>query len=195
MVGGKGTVQAALALQGHAPPQHLTLPEELWPYAGRKCWRTTPDALRAGGNFPVFVKPYMREKVFAGQVLESVEDLDELMVPRPGFPPVTTDFDILAQRPVTFLSEWKSYVMRGQTVGISHQKGDPLLFPDPQVIRDVQATYQNAPAGHGADYGVLDNGKTVLVEINDGYALGQGGLHAMVYAELLLARWDELTAQ
>jgi hypothetical protein len=33
---------------------------------------------------------------------------------------------------------------------------------------------------------------TILVEVNDGYSLGHGGLVADLYARLLLARWDEL---
>ena len=38
-----------------------------------------------------------------------------------------------------------------------------------------------------------DDGRTLLVEINDGYSLGSGGLVANLYAELLRARWEEIT--
>ena len=37
--------------------------------------------------------------------------------------------------------------------------------------------------------------RKALVEVNDGYSLGHGGLVADLYAGLLLARWDELVLQ
>ena len=52
----------------------------------------------------------------------------------------------------------------------------------------------NAPAGYSADFGVTDDGRTLLVEVNDGYSLGSGGLVANLYAELLRSRWQEMTA-
>jgi hypothetical protein len=61
------------------------------------------------------------------------------------------------------------------------------------VIRATLGAYQNAPAGYSADFGVTDDGRTLLVEVNDGYALGNGGLVANLYAELLKARWEEIT--
>ena len=49
-----------------------------------------------------------------------------------------------------------------------------------------------APAGFGIDFGVLLDGRTVLVEMNDGYSLGSYGLNAVEYSELLEARWAQL---
>lgn len=37
-----------------------------------------------------------------------------------------------------------------------------------------------------------DDGRTLLVEVNDGYALGCYGLQHNLYAKLLAARWAEL---
>ena len=37
------------------------------------------------------------------------------------------------------------------------------------------------------------DGRTLLIEINDGYALGNYGLQEILYAKLLSARWAELT--
>lgn len=36
-------------------------------------------------------------------------------------------------------------------------------------------------------------GRTLLIEVNDGYALGCYGLFYLDYAKLLSARWAELT--
>lgn len=49
-----------------------------------------------------------------------------------------------------------------------------------------------APAGYAADFGVTGDGRTLLVEINDGYPLGCYGLQHNLYAQLLSARWAEL---
>ena len=49
-----------------------------------------------------------------------------------------------------------------------------------------------APAGYGIDFGITDDGKTLLVEVNDGHSLGNYNLRPVEYAKLLEARWDEL---
>lgn len=47
-------------------------------------------------------------------------------------------------------------------------------------------------AGYGLDLGGLDDGRTALVEWNDGFSLGNDGLDADAYTGLILARWCEL---
>ena len=49
------------------------------------------------------------------------------------------------------------------------------------------------PNGYGTDFGVTDDGRTLLIEVNDGYALGSYGLYYLDYAKLLSAIWAELT--
>ena len=36
-------------------------------------------------------------------------------------------------------------------------------------------------------------GKTLLVEVNDSYALGHYGLRTIPYARMIEARWEEMT--
>ena len=66
-------------------------------------------------------------------------------------------------------------------------------MPDPEVIRKAVQDYKTAPAGYSLDFGLTDTGKTLLIEVNDGYALGSYGLFYIDYAKLLAARWAELT--
>lgn len=40
---------------------------------------------------------------------------------------------------------------------------------------------------------MTDDGRTLLIEVNDGYSLGCYGLFYIDYAKLLAARWAELT--
>ena len=42
------------------------------------------------------------------------------------------------------------------------------------------------------DFGVTDDGRTLLIEINDGFSLGTYGIEDTLYAKLLTARWAEL---
>ena len=62
------------------------------------------------------------------------------------------------------------------------------------MIRQAIGAYVTPLQGYSADFGVVEDGRTFLVEINEGYALGCGHLKASAYAELLLARWMEMTS-
>lgn len=195
VVGGVGTVHAALGRVGTEAPAHVSVPAVLRPFLGRDVWRTIAAELREESHrFPLFVKPYTDSKVFNGRVVRNTGELDALLAPRPGFPEAGDDLPLLASELVAFRSEWRVFVVRGRPVGTSHYHGDPLLFPNPGVVRAALGAYRaHAPAGYSADFGVSDGGRTLLVEVNDGYALGNGGLVASLYAELLHARWREIT--
>jgi hypothetical protein len=193
VVGGTGTVRAALEQLGLQAPYLGPVPAILQPFLGRESWRTTIQEVRKAGRFPIFIKPYEQAKVFPGQLLKSSDDLDCLLTERDGFPAVTEDFPVLAQEPVSFKSEWRVFVIRGVIVGVNFYQGDPLTYPSAGFINLVIGAYQQAPAGYSADFGVTDRGDTELVEMNDGYSLGHGALTANLYAELLQARWLEMT--
>lgn len=101
--------------------------------------------------------------------------------------------EVLVSEYVVFASEWRCFVCRGQVLELCHYSGDMFRYPDPAVIKSAIADFRNeAPAGYGIDFGVLTDGRTVLVEVNDGYALGSYGLNSTEYSELLEARWLEL---
>jgi ATP-grasp domain, R2K clade family 3 len=54
---------------------------------------------------------------------------------------------------------------------------------------------QRCPAGFALDVRIIEEtGRTSVVEVNDGYALGRYGLDAEVYFDLLSERWRELVA-
>lgn len=101
--------------------------------------------------------------------------------------------EVLISEYVTFVSEWRCFVRHGQVVELSRYQGDVFRYPDAQVIAGAVADFGRAAlAGYGIDFGVLTDGRTVLIEVNEGYALNPYGLDAMEYAELLEARWFQL---
>jgi hypothetical protein len=165
----------------------------LHPFLGRAAWRTCIGDVRKAGRFPIFLKPYEQTKVFSGQVINAADELDRLQAIRDGFPVLSEDFAVLAQEPVSFKSEWRVFVVRGAIIGVNFYQGNPLVFPSPGFINLTIAAYQQAPAGYSIDFGITDEGNTLLIETNDGYSLGHGALTANLYAELLEARWSEMT--
>lgn len=195
VVGGMGCLHAVWEQLGVRVPVHASTPAVLTPFLGRQSWRTTQAELLKADHFPVFVKPYEDSKVFNGQVVQSAEELALLLEPRSGFPAVGKEFALLAQEPVTFVSEWRVFVLRGRAIGIAHYRGGLLTFPSSGVIRATLGAYTHAPAGYSADFGITDTGRTLLVETNDGYALGYMGIAEAQYAELLPARWDEIVGE
>lgn len=154
---------------------------------GRGEWATTLGEVRRLGRVPVFVKPLERGKAFSGHVVGAFRDLIETA----AFP---DDLPLLAQAVVAFNSEWRAFVLWSGVLGVGHYRGDPLRFPDAPEIRAMLDAYDAPPAGYALDVGVTGNGRTLLVELNDGYALGSYGLPPVEYARLLEARWDELCA-
>ena len=181
-----GIVWQALAQLGAAVPQALGIPTELEPFLGRRQWCSTLGAVRTLKNVPVFFKPLENGKAFTGHVVSAFRDL----IRTASLP---DDFPVLVQDVVRLESEWRVFVLRGEVLGVGHYYGDPLRFPDAGVIKQLLQTQRNPVAAYGLDMGVTAAGQTLLVELNDGYALGCYGLPPTKYARLLEARWDELT--
>ena len=46
---------------------------------------------------------------------------------------------------------------------------------------------------YGINFGVTSKGETLLVEVNEGYALGCYGLLPDLYVKMIITRWAELT--
>jgi ATP-grasp domain, R2K clade family 3 len=65
--------------------------------------------------------------------------------------------------------------------------------PDTTVIEAAVAQYTAAPAGYAIDFGLTHDGRTLLVEVNDGDAIGAYDLFYIDYAKLLSARSAEMT--
>jgi len=189
VVGGTVAVHKALKQIGVPIPPPLNVPESLLSFTGRKLWATTLGDIRqqfqAGSPAPVFVKPLTSAKEFAGMVIASPRDLGCVQH-------LEDDLVVQAAESVAFVSEWRYFVLRGTVVGTAHYKGDCFIHPDSATILNAVTTYSVAPAAYGLDFGVTADRRTLLVEANDGFALGCYGLDPVVYAEMLEARWCEL---
>ncbi len=165
----------------------LDYPDELLPFMGRKIWKSTLFTITSHAeDWHVFVKPVEDVKRFHGTVLDKSEDLIKL---GGGL----EDIDVWCSQKVHFISEWRLWVLEGEIVGLKPYKGRWDVFPDAEVLKKAVAAYRSAPAGYALDFGVTDDGRTLLVEMSDGYGLAAFGLKAPIYMKILAARWQELT--
>jgi hypothetical protein len=155
--------------------------------------RTTMGAVRrAPERWPRFVKPTTGRKEFGGLVVRSTHDL--LKVTH-----VDDELPVFSATPVEMMgrTEWRCFVISGRVRDIrpytSCPDGDA---PSRTFVQLLVDQWSGAPTGFTVD--VVNLGDRArpdwrVVECNDGYALGSYGLHRATYAELLVARWAELT--
>ncbi|QWP78148.1 ATP-grasp domain-containing protein [Lysobacter sp. K5869] len=187
-------VQGAMKQLGIPVPAPNDYPAALRPWLRRKVWRETLGAVEAwvseGARGGLFVKPAERLKTFTGRVFDHPGDLYYLGG-------ASRRQTVWCSESVRWRSEFRAYVIGETVVALDHYHGDPALRPCERSIAEALRAYRDsgeAPAAYGIDFGVLDDGRTALVEANDGYALGAYDIGAEPYTDLLLARWAELMA-
>jgi hypothetical protein len=147
----------------------------------------------SGESSPIFVKPQVETKTFAGCVLSGRTGLERLQH-------LDDELRLQASEPVDFVSEWRYYIHQGTVVGLAHYmvglahyKGEWSVVPDKEVVREAVSAYSPNPVAYSLDFGVTSEGRTLLVEANDAFALGAHGIDAVAYAKMLEDRWLEIT--
>ncbi|GFN33505.1 ATP-grasp domain-containing protein [Paenibacillus xylaniclasticus] len=164
----------------------MDYPEELTSFLGRKVWKSRLSTIANNpDNWNVFIKP-VEDKRFTGVVVRGTRDLM-------GCGIYGEDPEILCSDVVNFVAEWRCFVRYGNILDVRRYRGDWRLHCDYRVIDNIVKQFKSAPKGYAVDIGVTDKGETLLIEVNDGYALGHYGLSSLDYAKLLSARWSELT--
>lgn len=191
VVGYIGDVMNALTKVGVPQPERMDYPKSLEQFYGRKIERGVLGDIRYhhNGSKKVFIKPSMEEKLFTGIVWEGTEG-DRRHVCTHG-----DDVEIWISETVNFISEFRCYVLDGEILDVRRYKGIWGVNPDRNTIESMLKSFTNAPIAHSIDVGVLPDGSTKLVEINDAYALGNYGLNSYLYAKMLMARWEQLVTE
>ncbi len=192
LVAGDGDqINQALRQLGVEPPPPLDYPEVLRPFLKRPIRKSTVGQIRLSmsrGRGPLFAKPAARAKRFTGRVFESHEDLYFLYGASDREP-------VWCAPPVTWRSEWRAYVLHGRVLALCQYSGVAGLRPDEDTLRVMLETLLSsgsAPVGFALDIGVLEDGSTALVEVNDALALGAYCIAAEDYTDLISARWAQL---
>ena len=183
VVGGVIMIWHALN-QRRMTAEHYDYPEELTNFRGRKIWQIKLKDLR-NTELPVFIKP-VEEKIAPGIVVNSWADVEE------EYGLIDPETEIYCSEPVKFFSEWRCFLLYGHIVGIQFYYGNRDATCDQAVINAAVETFSKHPAACALDFGVTEDGRTLLIEMNDGYSLGTYGLDPVLYARVLTARWAEL---
>ena len=185
VVGYVGTVRSRLNDFGITAPE-MDYPEELEKYLGRKVWKSRIDTINCNPDlWPLFVKS-LEDKKFTGVVVRSAKDLISCGS-------CYENAECQCSEIVNFVAEWRVFVRYGKILDVRPYKGDWRIHFDADIIESAVNEYKSAPAAYAIDFGVTDDGRTLLIEVNDGYALGSYGLFYPDYSKLLSARWAELT--
>ncbi|MFD0586489.1 ATP-grasp domain-containing protein [Paenibacillus sp. GCM10027627] len=185
VVGYVDDVRTMLSKHGIVAPE-MDYPSELSAFLGRKVWKTKLSAIANNPeSWNVFIKP-VEDKKFTGIVVRSAGDLM-------GCGTYGEDPDILCSEVVKFVAEWRCFVRMGKVLDVRGYRGNWRAQFDFQVVEQIVQKFNPAPKGYAVDIGLTDKGDTLLIEVNDGYALGHYGLFSLDYAKLLSARWAELT--
>lgn len=172
---------------GIPPKKALNIPEEIRSFAGREIGEYDMKWLREKDiQEPIFVKPNGRAKEFIGGVIKSNSDRDMYLHG------IGDSVPILTSEVVNFVTEYRGYVIDNKLVGLYWYLGDFRIFPNVAIIEEAISKYTSQPAGYSIDFGVTDDGRTLLVECNDGWSLGNYGLDAGKYSKLLARRWMEI---
>lgn len=199
-VGGVSFVASVLTSFGISVPDPIGYPEMLFPFLGRRVEKITlENAFYRLTEWPLFVKPANTIKGLTGKVFNSTaelkqEDAIQFGVNMGDSSPVKITHVWISQ-PVSFRQEWRIYCHNGDISGLARYDDgtDEDKPPDTDFIKKLLKAYGDfAPAGFSLDVGEVD-GQYLLVEINDGWALGfYRGMDPSAYAKLLASRFEEL---
>lgn len=182
-------VQSALRKLNFEVPEHNDYPQCLEKFYGRQISESTINKISNNPEqWNVFVKPKDKLKKFTGRHVKSTFDLI-------GCGDRESDIPIWVSEPVDFISEWRVFVRYNKILGVKSYKGDWRSQYDYRIIEEAVNSFENAPAGYAIDFGLTKDGRLLIVEVNEGYSIGNYGLFYIDYAKLISARWAEMTKQ
>ncbi len=183
-------IRSLLIRAGRTEPPVFDLPPSLSPWIGRFTWETTLGDVRNQVDSevpfnPFHVKPLLHQELFKGTMVYGLRDL----IPSAALPDETP---VLAQHGVPFVSEWRTFILRDKILNVAHYKGDPLVFPHVPTMQSAIEAFADRPIAFAMDWGTTSAGQTLLVEVNDGYAIDNYGLRGMPFTAMIEARWRQL---
>jgi len=182
-----GDVWHGLQRLGKPIPPPLDYPVELREFLQRDVWQTTLGEVRAAAK-PIFVKP-TTHKLFAGFVWTGDAASRRTVITH------RDDTPVWVSEPIDIVSEYRSFVLRDTVLDCRKYKGDWGRAPDRAVVTAAVDRFKKvAPAAYVIDWAVTADGRTALIEANDGLAFGHYGLPPVSYARMLAARWHELAS-
>lgn len=198
---------------GIEAPKYIGYPESLESFYGRKINRTRFGKITLD-DLPIFIKPAYDVKLFTGFVLDKGTTLHNIGM---YYSDVNPNTAVYTSEPINIISEYRCFVHKNELVGIKHYTGDFTCFPDMSIIESMIDVYRyESPISYTLDVGVVSNTatstylhqlddmctvgrkktetsfKTILIEINDFWAIGGYGLDGKTYVRMLIDRFQEI---
>jgi hypothetical protein len=195
VVGNIPFVRAALQQMGKQMPKHTPYPVEHAELMHRKV-RLIPSlrwALIQLENGPMFIKPADGWKRFTGFVAHTETDH--------RFQGASLAKPVWVSEPVEFIEEWRFYVVGGFIINFENVSDKmPLhnFYLDICAIQRGVAKMHSSgqyPSAYVIDFGLLKDGRTALVEMNDGFSFGAYDTKESSgdsYWAVTATRWREL---
>ena len=165
-------------------------PECLKKYLHRKVWESSIKDIKEElynncAINPIFIKPKNKLKKFTGFIIKSLDDLNQIN-------DAGNDIKIFCSEQVNFIAEYRCPVINGEIKDFCHYSGDRKINIDKTLVKKMVKDFINSPKAYCIDVGILNNGETALIEINDAFSIGKYSMSNEVYAELLITRWNEI---
>lgn len=197
-IGSVEFVRQAMAIAEIAEPENLSYPDVLRPYLRREVRQRRAGSVL--GHW--FIKP-TTTKTFTGFVFDTLGNPEHLSgydrAQYNEFLSLPAETLVWVSEPVTWLSEFRFYVIDGEVRGEGRYDDAPdeMPVPDYFTVGEMAAALTKtpgAPVAYSLDVGVLDSGETALIECNDAWALGyyKGTMSRRDYIEMLWRRWEQL---
>ena len=175
-----------------ADPCIPNYPEELKEYFGRSIrkmkFKSFLKILQENENFGkiYFVKP-VANKLFTGFTCVTERECCSKTN-------CSNNTDVYVSSYVNFGAEFRAYVYKGKVVDCFRYWGDDWKVITPHMnIEEMVSKLKVNAIFYSLDVGIdTDKQRTLLMEVNDGYALGNYGLQAVDYAKYSSNRWLEI---
>lgn len=138
-------------------------------------------------EFPTFIKPAREIKGFTGFVAINKKDAIQNSNNYQG--------KIVSQQVVQIESECRVYVDKNRGIlGVKHYLGDPFITLDKNFVQTCvkKSREKLNEISYTLDFGINEKGETFLIEVNDGWAIGNYGLDAKTYYHFLKNRFLQL---
>lgn len=150
-----------------------------------------------------------KEKVFVGKVINRPADLV-------GCGSCYDNYEVLCSPVLDIKREWRGFIYYDKLIDLRPYTGDWHYNYDPEFIDEVMEAFlswEDRPVACSIDFAVIAEHnhetfvfqgleyetdeeeieyKTIFLEANDAYALGNYGLNHVQYAKLISARWSQL---
>lgn len=173
---------------GIEPPKYLGYPDELKPWLKRDIkvlkFQDLPN------TYPYFIKPYMGVKQFTGDIIEKESNLQTIK----HFDNLPDDYNelVYCSDCIDIISEYRCFIFENKLMGIQYYKGDFKQYPNVDEIENMISSWQTSPVAYTLDVGVLKDGSTALVEVNDMWAIGSYGFNSRDYTLMCVRRLREI---